>query len=178
MKKAPIVIGALAVVLLTLFAIPVTISDGVTYRPISITVRNRSGDIIPNASIMLLQKMDESLEHMMKKEEFIEQLKVNKRFSISDSKGAGSLTGQFGAGWSNGIFGNSGHYIIDGEIVVSHPDYIELRAPIQNFTQETSISMRKTTLNISVFLDGKKITEQIGSPQRLSGRAGENVHHD
>jgi len=164
MKKAGIAIGILAVVFLVMLAIPTTICDGVVGRPINVTVRNRTGAIIPNASIMLLLNIDESLERIMKKEDFIAQLKANKRFSITDTKGTGSLLGHFGAGWSNGIFGRSGHFLIDGDLVVSHPDYIELRAPLQNFTQDRKISMNKTTLNITVFLDAKKITEPGAAP--------------
>ena len=159
MKKLGIAILVGVVLALVFLTAPMSIWDGSVPRPIKIAVRGRNGEVVSNASVMVIHRMDELVETSANKEEFLDFLKSSGHFFISDQQGRGTIIGRFGAGGGLGLFGRTGHFIADGVVVVSHPDFVDIRVPLQNFTQERRIPISKSELAFTVFLDRKKPSE-------------------
>ncbi|CAN5801679.1 hypothetical protein BH09VER1_BH09VER1_48910 [soil metagenome] len=156
---AKIVVAAVALLFAYTLLVPAVTSDGVVGRTIAVTVRSSEGALIPNASVTLIQGLGARLESVLNKEDFLEQLKSSHHSFVSYEYGMGTLSAMFGAGWHNGLFGNSGGFLVSGVLIASHPDYLELRAPLANFTQEKKFSLSHHDLNITVYLERKKDPE-------------------
>ena len=160
LKRCAIIFGTIiAIFFLYLLLVPNVIGDGAIGRMITVTVRDSEGDLVSGASVALLQSVDSSLESVLKKGDLLEQLKLNHRAFLSNEKGTGVLSAIFGAGWHNGLFGRSGEFLISGILTASYPDYLEVRAPLANFTQQREFPISRQNLDFTIYLERKKVSE-------------------
>jgi hypothetical protein len=120
-----------------------------------ITVRSTEGGLIQGAKVDLMQREQETLKAMGEDEKFAQYMQHSKHRFISDEKGEGRLEGLFGAGGtSQGSF-RWGSYQVRGDLVVSHPDYVEVSVPLANFLGDNQFSISRKEMEFTVFMKKK-----------------------
>lgn len=164
MKKRDIVILAAIVLGLAFLTQSMVIWDGSIGRPVKIAIRDRDGKPVHDAQVLLIQRLDEYAESSYNEVEFIDSLKAQGHCFNSDLNGNGTINARFGAGGNSGFFGKTGHFAINGDLVVSHPDFLGFRMPLLNFTQKRRIPLRKSEITFTVYLDRTKKSVAVEGP--------------
>ena len=157
MKKASkIILWAIAVFgVFLLVNPPKVIWSGGARRPIRITVRSVEGRLIPGAVVVLDRGRHQTLREKMGDEKFTKYLVESRTGFVSDKKGSGVLHGQFGGGGETGLFGGTGQFWVSGNLIATHPDYIDVSVPLANFAGARRFSLRKKDFEFTVFMNPK-----------------------
>lgn len=144
---------------------PAVIWCGRTTCVCKITVKNTEGGLIRGARVDLMQREQETLKAMEDDEKFAQYMQHSKHRFISDEKGEGRLEGMFGAGGTSHGFFRRGSYQVRGDLLVSHPDYVEISVPIANFLGDTQFSISRKEMEFTVFMKKKpKPDAATGNP--------------
>jgi hypothetical protein len=160
MKKAilaPILVVILVAVILGVrwFTSPLILWSGGHKCSLKITVKNTEGGLIQGATVDLMPYLMEQHKAKVPEEIFSEEMLHFKRRFISDEKGEGSLLGSFNAFGTRDAFFRRGSYYVFEDLVVSHPDYVEVSVPLANFLGDNQFSISRKEMEFTVFMKKK-----------------------
>lgn len=127
--------------------------DGRVKRPIRVRVTDNYSDVpIRGVDVSLMLQRDRGIWELLTPAERTEMLHRTNRLSTTDERGEAFLSGYFGAGGSDSLFGQSGMFIVDGMLKVSHPGYRTSENLLQNHLGKRRFSLRTKQLDVQIFL--------------------------